>query len=269
MEVMMNWRRVTKLFKLDDFVLLSGNDFPFESARLIVHPPHLREIAFLGEESFFLGCQMLNFSKSLLKSQDKVVINDVEDFDILMAIMMDKSQELKNQQECAIAVLGLLFPKYNFTFTKDGIVFINQEDKTQMGTINKMNFDEFKKILAKTFCLGSVAGAETEYNPNGKLAQKLVDKFKERHEKLAQLQGDSANDKHFSVLGRYLSILTVGTSKDMNEFLDYTVFQLFDEYRRYELKMQYDIYFKARMAGAKDIKEPENWMKDLYEGSLS
>jgi len=29
--------------------------------------------------------------------------------------------------------------------------------------------------------------------------------------------------------------------------------------------MGYDIYFKARMAGAKDMKEPEDWMKDIHE----
>jgi hypothetical protein len=28
--------------------------------------------------------------------------------------------------------------------------------------------------------------------------------------------------------------------------------------------MHYDMYIKARMAGAKDLKEPENWMKDIH-----
>jgi hypothetical protein len=29
--------------------------------------------------------------------------------------------------------------------------------------------------------------------------------------------------------------------------------------------MGYDIYLKAKMAGAKDMKEPEDWMKDIHE----
>ena len=29
--------------------------------------------------------------------------------------------------------------------------------------------------------------------------------------------------------------------------------------------MSYDAYVQARMAGAQDIKEPENWMKDIHE----
>jgi hypothetical protein len=29
--------------------------------------------------------------------------------------------------------------------------------------------------------------------------------------------------------------------------------------------MGYDVFFKARLAGAKDLKEPEDWMKDIHE----
>ena len=50
----------------------------------------------------------------------------------------------------------------------------------------------------------------------------------------------------------------------MNAFMKYTVYQLFDEFQRFELKTGYDIYFEARMAGAKDLKEPEDWMKDIH-----
>jgi hypothetical protein len=56
----------------------------------------------------------------------------------------------------------------------------------------------------------------------------------------------------------------VGEHKDMNSFMKYTVYQLFDEFQRFELKMRYDVFLKARLAGAKDLKEPEDWMKNLY-----
>jgi hypothetical protein len=29
--------------------------------------------------------------------------------------------------------------------------------------------------------------------------------------------------------------------------------------------MGYDTYFKARLAGAKELKEPEDWMKDIHD----
>ena len=33
---------------------------------------------------------------------------------------------------------------------------------------------------------------------------------------------------------------------------------------RYQLKEGYDIYIKAKMAGAQDLKEPEDWMKEIH-----
>ena len=44
----------------------------------------------------------------------------------------------------------------------------------------------------------------------------------------------------------------------MNSLLGYSVYQLFDEFERFKLKMSYDIYFQAKMAGAKDLKEVED-----------
>jgi hypothetical protein len=59
----------------------------------------------------------------------------------------------------------------------------------------------------------------------------------------------------------------VGEHKDINTLMNYTVYQLFDEFQRFELKLAYDMNLKARLAGAKDVKEPEDWMKDLHDGS--
>jgi hypothetical protein len=46
---------------------MSKNDIPFEEARLIIHNPTLKEIAIIGEDVFFMGCEYLNFSKQFLK----------------------------------------------------------------------------------------------------------------------------------------------------------------------------------------------------------
>ena len=67
-----------------------------------------------------------------------------------------------------------------------------------------------------------------------------------------------------SILSRYISILAVGQSKDINSLMQYTVYQLYDEFKRFELKQNYDIYFNAKLAGAKDLDEVDNWMKDLH-----
>jgi len=45
---------------------LSGNDIPFIGAKTSIHQPKIKEIAFLGEEVFYLGSNFLCFSKDNL-----------------------------------------------------------------------------------------------------------------------------------------------------------------------------------------------------------
>ena len=43
--------------------------------------------------------------------------------------------------------------------------------------------------------------------------------------------------------------------------------KLFDEFKRYELKVSNDIYLKAQLAGATGMDEVDNWMKDIHPES--
>jgi hypothetical protein len=43
-----------------------------------------------------------------------------------------------------------------------------------------------------------------------------------------------------AILSRYISILAVGEGKDINDLMNYTIYQLMDEFNRFELKMHYD-----------------------------
>ena len=72
---------------INELLLLSGNDIPFEDAQIIIHPPTLKEIAYIGEEAFFVGCELLKFSKDILTDEDKSHLVDQSNFDILMLIM--------------------------------------------------------------------------------------------------------------------------------------------------------------------------------------
>ena len=98
------------------------------------------------------------------------------------------------------------------------------------------------------------------YNPGGELARKIAEKLKKGRQAAAAAKGE----QKVSILTRYVSILSVGLQQDMNSFLNYTVYQLFDEFKRYELKEAFDYYFQAKLAGARDLKEVDNWKKDIH-----
>lgn len=245
---------------LSDLLLLSGNDIPFPEAQLSIHQPTLKEIAYIGEEKFFLGCELLNFTKKSLMSKDRVNLENQTDFDIIIATITENTLESKKSQRNVLLVFTLLFPNYSFKIDKTNCQII-LTDGDEVKIINKKNYPYLQEIIACIFCLRK--NKEEEYNPSGALSQKIADKLKEGQKKRAERNQTDASQK-ISILSRYASILAVGEQKDINILMNYTVFQLFDEWERYNLKLKYDMYIKARLAGAKDLKEEENWMKDLY-----
>lgn len=248
---------------INELLLLSGNDIPFEDAQIIIHPPTLKEIAYIGEEAFFVGCELLKFSKDILTDEDKSHLVDQSNFDILMLIMNEQNGAMQYNIECFLKVLILLFPSYDINFDfNEGIILTSQDD-FENHYINNSNFENFKKHIIALLSLDSFNGKEQgAYNPNGELAQKIANKFKKRHQELAK-QKNAPNK--VAVFSRYISILSVGEQKDINSFMHYTIYQLLDEFHRFELKANYDTYIKFKIAGAKDLKDPEDWMKDIHE----
>lgn len=247
---------------LNDLLLLSGNDIPFPEAQVTIHQPTLKEIAYIGEEAFFAGCGFLDFSKNLLSQEDKTRLDQYDDFDIFMSIIIKPDKSTKKSIENAFLVLSLIFPLYTIEVRVDALVLKNNEEEHY---INKTNFAQFKQILSSMFGLKLGGDSET-YNPEGDMATKIAEKFKRRHEKLMKLAKEEMGDgKRISILNRYASILAVGTQKNLPDLMSYTVWQIFDEFQRFQLKMQWDAYIQARMAGAQNLDEVDNWMIDLRD----
>ena len=245
---------------LGKLLLLSGNDIPFPEAQVTLHQPTLKEIAYIGEEAFFVGCGFLNFSKNLLNEQDKVRLSNYNDFDIFMSIVIKPTKDVKQSVENAFLVLDLIFPLYNIS-VRDNVIVLKKNEEEFL--INKNNFNIFKEIISEMFNLKLGETSSDQYNPSGDMAKRIAEKFKKRHETLNNLT--RSDSKKIAILSRYASILAVGLQKDLNDIMQYTIYQLYDEFQRFQLKMQWDAYIQARMAGAKDLEEPEDWMKNLHE----
>ena len=245
---------------MDDLLLISGNDIPFPEAQLVIHQPSLKEIAFIGELAFFTGCELINFSKVLLEEQDKINLENKSNFDIIMSVVNDKTNEVtKENAEMFITLLELILPQYQIKILKDQIVCFTQNEAH---SINNMNFEQFKQIIIKMFCLDKKSSDDMVYNPGGTRAAELAEKFYSARRKINKAK--NKNQKKISILNRYVSILAVGLNKDINSLMNYTIYQIYDEFQRYELKQAFDIHLKAQMAGAKNLKEVDEWMKDLH-----
>ena len=244
----------------NELLLLSGNDIPFIEAQVTIHQPTIKEIAYIGEEAFFTGCELINFSKNILPEQDKVNLEDKTNFDILIAILRERNAVMQKNRNCVFMILSLLFPSYAIAITKEGIV-LTKENSEEKHIIDKNNFDIFQKILLKMFTFDEKEDAKEEFKPDGQMAARIAEKLKKRHEKLAQIKDTSSK---IDLISRYASILAIGMKINITDIMNYTVYQLFDQERRMQLKIQYDMNIQARLAGAKDTEDPEDWMADIH-----
>ena len=114
---------------LSDLQLLSGNDIPFPAAQITIHQPTIKEIGLIGEEEFFTGQQILNFSKDILAEEDKVNLEDKTNFDILIAILREQNAVMQYNRNCVNNVLALIFPNYDITFEKDCIKLVKENEE--------------------------------------------------------------------------------------------------------------------------------------------
>lgn len=246
---------------MNELLLLSGSDVPFPQGLLIIHPPTLKEISFIGEENLFTGASILNFSKDILDNAKE--LEQYSDFEIFLSFLKDKNVNPSSKISVNM-VLGLLFPDYSITLEQDGI-YLAKEGQQSPSFITKDNFEQFKEIIVKIFCLNRILDSK-DYNPSGVLSKRIADQIKKGKQKIQQSNGEK---QKIAILSRYASILAVGLKKDLNSLMNYTVYQILDEYERFVLKEAYDIYIKAKMAGADKLEEVDNWQKDLYEPSVN
>ena len=246
------------MLKNNELLLLSKNDIPFIEAQVNIHQPTISEISFISEESFHIGCQLLIFTKDMLSQKDKSNLENMSDFEVFMSIM--NNRESAQQRECAIQVLTLLFPSYTVLVKKDSIELTGPTQTS----INTHNFKIFQNIVKVMFDMEGSLDEEQKptYNPADAFAAKIAEKLNKRQDKLAQQKME--NVKKISIFSRYVSILAVGEKKDMNDLMQYSVYQLKDELKRFRLKDRFDMYVKAKMAGAQDLDEVDDWMKDIH-----
>lgn len=240
-------------------------NIPFPAAQLTIVQPSVKNISLLGEESNFL-VSVNALTKNYRAIKDNFDLSQLSNFEIFMTMMMEKDVNVQKIKQNVEQILSLLFPNHQIMMTPQSIILINEEKKSFL--IDANNFDAFADIIYDMFCLRNFHGDDfDDYNPGGDRARALVEKFRKKRELLAELRRERGeNSSLMSVLERYISILAVGERKDKNQLAEYSVFQLVDEFKRFQLKETFDFTFQAKMAGAQKIKDAKDWMGDIQFG---
>jgi len=235
--------------------LMAGTDIPVPECQVVLHQPSISDISFIGEEDFFIGVQTLCLSKTMF-IEDERVLEEVNNFQIFMTVMNDKSTA--DKKAAVKKVLSLVLPKYTVMITPKTILV---KDNADSFMIDEDNFEPFQEALKLIFCAKTGPMNQQAFNPANAKAKEIAEKLMRGRQRVAAQKGEL----NASVFSQYLSILTIGLHIPLTELLKTTMFQLYDLMERYTLYINWDIDIRSRLAGGKPENQPENWMKNIHQ----
>lgn len=245
-----------------DLALMTGIDIPIEECNIILHQPTVKEIAFIGEQEYFLAIQTICLDKkALIDEESEELLSEVTNFQLFLAMMEDK-----NFVEKKIAVknaFSILFPNYTVIIAQTSLSFFMKNSEDQTGIlIDDTNFINLQNVLREVCCLRENSMQTAGFNPQDKRAKEIAEKLMRGRQRVAAQKPTNDN---FSLLGQYISVIAVGIySTSLKEASELTMFQLFDLVERYSKYAAWDIDIRVRLAGGKSDKEPDNWMKNIH-----
>ena len=237
--------------------LMAGIDIPIPECQIAIHQPTIEEIAYIGEQDFFIGIQCLCIDKNMVV-QDENVLSQISNFQIFMTVMSEK--ETADKKEKVMNTLTLLFPDYNSFMTPRALV-LSKRDGGETITIDESNFTFLQNVLSEICCISK--SDQSNFNPGNEAAKKIAEKLMKARKKVAEIK--AAEGGSGSAFAQHISVLTVGLgSMSLKDCLQLTIYQLQDLMERYGLFINWDIDMKSRLAGGKPDKPAENWMKNIH-----
>lgn len=252
------------MYKLDAFQLITGRDIFIPEIQAKIHQPSIREISELGEEGFFESANLFFINSESVKEKikesaendlfDKNYIDLLNDYSILILFLnSDKELRIKFSN-----IIKLIFPDYTIFIENGEIIFEKEEKKSVV--FSEENYRLLKDLIYQIFCFDKLAGSSI-LNAQSALAKKIAEKMRKAKEKKAQLESEEGKE-HKSVFSHYISILSVGIpGLNISTIQDLTIYQLYNQYERYTLKLQHETSFSAALAGSKG--EIADWLKEI------
>ena len=250
------------MYSIDSLTLISGIDVPIPEIGVNIHQPTIREIAYIGEKSFYEAAQTIIIQKEdfingleNIAQEDKIALSQMSNFEIFLKLVEANPLSSTKVQ----MLLSLLFPDFNSSIEERFIYLVNPKEQKSI-LINDSTFEILQEVITTILCLQS-GNTKEEFNPQGDRAREIAEKIKRGRERAARLKGEKEQQSNF--LSKYISGLGIGTNTlNIHNVLDLTLYQLLNQLERYGLYTQYNISIQAKMAGAKDVEDVD-WLKDI------
>ena len=228
------------------YQLLSGSPIKINKVGEIT-PFTLKEIGSIGEELYNKSLSILTLDKSRLDEERVVELKNFSNFDILVTNCRS-SDEFRIDVEVAFTI----FFRELVTFIPEYLIFMlgNVEEKR---FIHQENFDEVVKVLKMQNMIDDKPKKKIKYK--NERARKLAEKREKGRELVKKAKGETA-----PTLVDLISTLGVYT-QDISTVLNWTLYQLYDQYDKFTKQENYHNNFEMFLVGTdpKKLKLEKHW----------
>lgn len=263
---------------IDKLTLLGGKKIPCPLFRTSINQPKLDEIAILGERAFYEYLSIFKITKEgVLENVDTVfaskeraeAVKTQLSFYTDFQIVLEMQREDQKLEIGLTTLLMMLFPQYNNIKCEDRFILMSTSKLNSKGLpicqpllLDDNKWSTLCNIASIIFCLDEKANDEDDFNPASEQARKIAEKLKKRHALLNQQNQQS--EASADVVSNLISSLAIGADLSLNEVFDYTLYQFFNQLKRYNLHQEYLNGVSSILAGAKKEEvELVDWMKRL------
>lgn len=239
----------------------AGQDIPLKRSNVILHQPTLYEIAYCFFEEDIFYTTIYTFSDL----QSLGFQNNFKSYDILVAILnVDDDSNVSALKDNFLKVFDLYFPLYDIIINPNNIQFKFKDNDKLVFNFDDKCFEEFIKYFKIINCMEDETDQKDKYNPMNKKADEIAKKLKKGREEAARLQGKgNKSEGSVAIIEIRASVVSIGLHLNINTvYKEYTVYQLFKQYHRFEVKLLNEMAQKSAMFGGKIDEDMKNWFID-------
>lgn len=250
------------MYKVSKLTLITGIDILMPEYEVKIHQPTINEIALIGEEMFFSSLSIFmieidnfktnltNFIQQESNNEDTEFVTKLTEFEIVLFLLNSDPNFLDTFK----TIMGLLIKDYDFRFSKEEFKIFLENEKNTI-ELDEQFFMTLKDIVYKIFIFDKFFDS-AKYNPANEAAAKIAKKLAKAKEKIK----DKNSTQEHGLFANMISILGT-TNHNISDLNNFTIYQLYNQFERYSLYLQYDQSMKAALAGAQvDIVD---WFKQL------
>ena len=261
--------------KISDLILIGGLDIEIANFPVKVHQPRLSEIALMGEDKFFQSMSIFYIEPGPLMglTNDLIMLNEEEKqmwidsstaYDtflfLLQATALGPVEDRNVLIERARLAFKAMIPAYTFVFNNESkTMILMSDDKSHSIVVDRDLFLRLKSVAEEIFLLNRFFGVSSSTIKLSAAAQKIADKIALSEQKLNKLKNGN-DDEENSQFARIISIM--GMNYELDYLSNLTVYQLYNQFERFNLLSNYTQGVQASLAGASGV-ELVDWYKKI------